>query len=65
MPIIEYHKTQFGRVWSVFVFSTILIIIAFMPSLPTYVRVLLVIMGILTIATTYQAFILNVKENKK
>lgn len=57
--VIEHQKTQFGRLWSIFVFSLILLIVSFMTSLPVYVRVILVIMGIMTIATTYQAFNLN------
>ena len=54
--VIETQKTQIGRAWSIFVFALILLIVAFVPKLPMYVRVILIIMGILTITTNWKRF---------
>lgn len=60
--VIETQKTQIGRAWSIFVFSLILLIVAFMPTIPTYVRVVLIIMGIFVISTNWQRFNENLKK---
>ena len=60
--VIETQKTQIGRAWSIFVFALILLIVAFVPTLPTYARVLLIVMGVLTITTNYQRFNENLNK---
>ena len=54
--VLETQKTQAGRVWSILIFSVILLIVAFTPTLPMYMRLLLIVMGILTILTNWHRF---------
>lgn len=62
--MIETQKTQLGRWWSIFGFSMILLIVAGMPVIPNFWRVVLVVMGLATIYTVGKIYLENKNREK-
>lgn len=59
----DYKSTQVIRAMDILIYGPILILFAFMPSLPKWARIALVIMAVLTIA--YNAYYYEYYKNRK
>lgn len=60
--ILETEKTQEGRLWTIIVFSPLLLIIAFSQKLTKIERIILIVIGFMILLTAGYAWIQTQKE---
>lgn len=63
--VSETEKTQEGRLWTILIFSPLLLIIAFSPKLTSIERIILIVIGVMMMLTAGYAFLQTRKELDK
>lgn len=63
--ILETEKTQEGRLWTIIVFSPLLLVVALSPKLTGVERIVLIVIGVMIFLTAGYAFCRTYKELNK